>query len=218
VGPFFSSVTLRQHRTHGQDHVILKRQTLLTIWPAGSLSQSKGLVDYPEHGVRQRKAMDFQIKTIGKQCAATGETLVPGSICYSSVVEQNGQLLRHDYSEAGWTGPPEGSVAFWKCIIPKSSENKPKPLDTEALMRYFEQLCEDANPAQEKFAYILSLLLLQKKRLKIEGSRQDGATEYLELIGTGGEGPFEVRDQQLSETEIEQLQQGLNARLAADWC
>lgn len=162
--------------------------------------------------------MDFQIRTIGKQCTATGETLVPGNICYSSVVEQNGQLLRHDYSETGWTGPPEGSVAYWKCVIPESSDNKPKPLDTEALMRYFEQLCEDANPAQEKFAYILSLLLLQKKRLKIEGSRQDGATEYLELIGTGGEGPFEVRDQQLSETEIEQLQQGLNAHLAADWC
>ena len=36
-----------------------------------------------------------------------------------------------------------------------------KPLDADALMRYFEQLCEDANPAQEKFAYVLSLLLLQ---------------------------------------------------------
>ena len=84
-------------------------------------------------------------------------------------------------------------------------------------MRYFEQLCEDANPAQDKFRYILALLLLQKRRLKMEGSRQDGEIAYLELVGSRGEGIFEVRDQQLSAEEIEQLQQTLNTHLASEW-
>ena len=84
-------------------------------------------------------------------------------------------------------------------------------------MRYFEQLSEEPNLAQEKFRYVLALLLLQKRRLKIEGSRQDGEIQYLQLSGSRGEGQFDVRDHQLSEDEILHLQNDLNAHLATEW-
>ena len=58
---------------------------------------------------------------------------------------------------------------------------------------------------------------LQKRRLKLEGSRHDGDIEYLELLGSRGEGVFEVRDQHLTDDEIGQLQQALNAHLATEW-
>ena len=161
--------------------------------------------------------VDYHLKPIGKSCAVTGEELVSGSTCFSALVERDGQLVRLDYSKEGWTGPPEGTIGYWQSVIPEPDEAKAKPLDTDALMRYFEQLSEDANPAQEKLRYILSLLLLQKRRLKIEGSRQEGETEYLELVGSQSEGPFEVRDHQLDETEIELLQRDLNAHLATEW-
>jgi hypothetical protein len=51
--------------------------------------------------------------------------------------------------------------------------------------------------------------------LQLEGSRKDGEIEYLVLIGSRSEGPFEVRDQHLSTEEIQQLQSDLNAHLAA---
>lgn len=161
--------------------------------------------------------MDYHLRPLGKTCAATGEVLRPGSVCYSALVERNGQLHRVDYSEAGWSGPPEGMVGQWKCVVPAESENKPKPLDPQALMRYFEQLAEEANPAQDRMLYIMALLLLQKRRLKLEGSQKEGEIEYLQLIGIHGEGPFLVRDQQLSETEIEELQTALNAHLSTEW-
>jgi hypothetical protein len=154
---------------------------------------------------------------MGKTCEATGEELVPGNTCFSALVERDGQLIRLDYCEAGWTGPPDGTMGYWQSIVPEPEEAKAKPLDPDALMRYFEQLCEDANPAQEKLRYVLSLLLLQKRRLKIEGSRQEGDVEYLELVGSHSEGPFEVRDHQLDDAEIEQLQSDLNTHLSAEW-
>ncbi len=132
-------------------------------------------------------------------------------------MERDGQLLRIDFSEAGWSGPPEGTIGHWQTVVPAAQENKAKPLDADALMRCFEQMVEEANPAQDKFLYVISLLLLQKRRLKIEGSRQDESTELLQLIGSRGEGPFEVRDQQLSDEEVEQLQQNLNTHLASEW-
>jgi hypothetical protein len=158
--------------------------------------------------------MDYHLKPVGRTCAATGGELGPGSTCYSVLVEQGGQLVRLDYSAAGWTGPPEGAVAHWRARVPETDGAKPKPLDPDALLHYFEQLCEDANPAQEKFAYVISLLLLQKRRLRLDGSRRDGEIEFLQFLGSQGEGPFEVRDQRLSEVEIAQLQNDLNTHLS----
>ena len=164
-----------------------------------------------------RLVMDYQLKPVGKSCAATGADLSPGSTCHSVLVERNGRFVRLDYSEAGWGGPPDGAVGHWRCRVPLQDDARPKPLDAEALLRYFEQLCEDANPAREKFAYVVSLLLLQKRKLRVEGSRLDGEIEYLQLVGAQGEGPFEVRDQLLTEEEIEQLQTALSAHLAEEW-
>jgi len=161
--------------------------------------------------------MDYHLKPIGKVCAATGADLTPGTTCHSVLLEEHGQLTRIDYSAEGWDGPPVGTIAHWKCVVPETESGDAKPLDTEGLMRYFEQLVEDANPAQEKFCYVLALLLLQKKRLKLEGSRDMDGTEALELIGSQGEGPFELRDQQLTGDEIQSLQESVNVHLATEW-
>ena len=40
---------------------------------------------------------------------------------------------------------------------------------------------------------------------------------YLQLTGTHGEGSFEIRDQNLDESEVEQLQQQLNSQFLEDW-
>jgi hypothetical protein len=87
-------------------------------------------------------------------------------------------------------------------------------LDPTALLSYFEQLVEDGNPAHDRLRYVLALFLLQKRRLRLDGSRIDGDVEYLQLSGSRGEGPYEIPDQQLAETEIRELQAELNHSLA----
>jgi hypothetical protein len=161
--------------------------------------------------------MDYQVKPIGKTCDATGETLVSGSVCYSVLIERNGKIARVDFSEEGWKGPPEKAIGYWRTTVPEIAENRNQPLDPDALLSCFEQMCEDANPAHEKLRYVLALLLVQKRKLKIEGSRQDGEMDFLELIGMQGEGPFEVRDQQLAADEMEQLHNELNGQLNGSW-
>ena len=161
--------------------------------------------------------MTYHLKPVGKTCASTGQELIPGMKCHSALVEKHGELIRIDFSREGWGGPPEGTVGHWHFTVPHVVETKTAPMNANSLMRYFEQLGEDLNPAQEKFRYILSLLLLQKKKLKIQNTRLDGDIEYLELIGMHGEGPFEVKQHNLSNEEIEQLQQDLNSHLAAEW-
>ena len=43
--------------------------------------------------------MDFSIRPISKVCAATGETLEPGSNCWSVLVEENGRTVRIGHGE-----------------------------------------------------------------------------------------------------------------------
>jgi hypothetical protein len=161
--------------------------------------------------------LDYQLKTIGKTCTRTGDSLQPGETCHCVVVERDGQYVRLDFSEAGWEGTPEGTVGEWTTIVPEAL-TQPKSIDFESLMRYFEQLCEDANPGHDQMRYVLALLLLQKRRLRLDGSRTDeDGNEYLQLIGSKSEGPFEVVDQQLDEAEIAQLQSTLNHQLESEW-
>jgi hypothetical protein len=158
--------------------------------------------------------MDYHFKPIGKICAATGQPLMPGERIYSVVVERNDELERLDFSPQGWSGPPEGTLGQWRCIVPAPETRPASVLDPTALLSYFEQLVEDGNPAHDRLRYVLALFLLQKRRLRLDGSRIDGDVEYLQLSGSRGEGPYEIPDQQLAETEIRELQAELNHSLA----
>jgi hypothetical protein len=160
--------------------------------------------------------MDYQLKPIGKTCAQTGQKLLPGDVCYSAVVAKGNEWERIDFSRDAWNGPPAGAIGYWKCTVPPQVETKRRALDPDALLRHFEQLCEDASPARDKFRYVLALLLVQRRRLRITGTRAEGGISFLELSGVQGEGPFEVRDQQLEADEIEALERELNQRLTAE--
>jgi hypothetical protein len=159
--------------------------------------------------------MDYRLKPLGKVCAATDAPLEPGSVVHSVLVEQEGETVRLDYCDAGWQGPPEGIIAHWRCTVPEPETQKPRPLDADALLEHFEKMLEDANPTQQQLCYVIALLLMQKRRLQLEGTRYDGEIAYLEFIGQRGEGPFEVRDQQLTGEEIAELQGTLARHLGA---
>ncbi len=81
-----------------------------------------------------------------------------------------------------------------------------KSLDVDDLMRQFEQLSDEASPAQDKFRYVLALLLLRRRRLKLDGTKLIDDQESLEVTGARGEGTFLVPVQQLDDAEVQQLQ------------
>jgi hypothetical protein len=160
--------------------------------------------------------MDYQLKPLGKACSQTGKPFGPGDVCYSAVVERGNEWVRLDFSAGAWTGPPEGAIGYWRVTAPVREQTRRRTLDPDALLRHFEQLSEDANPARETFRYVLALLLVQRRRLRITQTRNDAEGSVLELVGMQGEGPFEVRDQQLGEAEIALVQQELETSMTAE--
>lgn len=160
--------------------------------------------------------MEYHLKPLGKVCAGSGKPLTPGSMCISVVVDRGQELQRLDFSKEGWKGPPEGTIAQWQCAVPLPVDVKKKLLDPDALMNYFDQLTEEANPLQEKLRYILAILLMHKRRLREEGTRGNGDDEFLLFTSTQGEGTYEVRNFHLTDDEVSELQASLNAHLSVE--
>jgi hypothetical protein len=161
--------------------------------------------------------MDYHFKPPSKTCATTGKPLSPGTVCHSVLIEKNGVMTRFDYSDEAWQGPPEGHLGYWKTVVPAGNDPREQRLDPDTAFRYFEQLSEEMNPEYERRRYVLALLLLQHRKLRLDGSRPDDCGGVLELSGVRGEGTYEVQDLQLPETVTRQIQAELKVHLATEW-
>ncbi|MBI1344899.1 hypothetical protein GC163_01270 [bacterium] len=162
--------------------------------------------------------MEYHFKPLSKSCAATGAPLQPGSWCHSVVVERNGQQQRLDYSEAGWKGPPDDAIGHWRSQVPALKSSQAIRIDPDALMRYFEQLSEEASPSQESQRYVAALVLLKQRRLRLDNVQTDaeGPTQLI-LEGTHGEGLFQVTDLQLNDEDAARWQNELKQHLTTEW-
>ena len=148
--------------------------------------------------------MDYRLRPLASICAASGETLEPGTTCISALVELDGQFTRLDFAEANWD-EPENCVGHWRTIVPEP-EAKARTLDAESIFERFEQLAEEDAPHQAPLTYVMALWLMRRRRLRLTGSEQVDGVDRLHLSGSGGEGPFAIREQSLSRDDAERLQ------------
>ncbi|MGC1274258.1 MAG: hypothetical protein WBC44_11170 [Planctomycetaceae bacterium] len=160
--------------------------------------------------------MEYSFKPIGRVCAATGVELTPGTSCRSALVERDGRFGRLDYLATAWPGAPAGAIGHWRCRVPLPATPQVRQLNPDELMAQFERLEEAGHEQVRRLRYVLALLLLQRKRLQLEDSRSEDGIDLLVLIGTKGEGPFEVRDEQLDADEIAEIQRALLAQIATE--
>ena len=125
--------------------------------------------------------LEYQIQRCTRQCAATGRELRPGEPFYSVLLRQDGQIVRRDYSHDAWEGPPPEALAWWHSRMPEPDHRKPTWAPNQVLIEYFEQLVEDADPSQAELTYVLALLLVRRRLLRIA---DDGAPDATTLTVT----------------------------------
>lgn len=150
--------------------------------------------------------MEFSFRPIAKACSRTGRVFRPGEECWSVLVERDGQLMRQDYAVEAWTGPPSGAIGHWKAVVPGSADALRAKLDPDSLFESFVQLEDSPNIVQRQYRYVLALLLLRKRRLILEEVIEVDDRPLMRLIGSTGEGPFDVAEEDLNEDQIQRLQ------------
>ena len=51
--------------------------------------------------------MDFEVQKFTRRCATTERELAAGEVFYSVLIAQGADVVRRDYAEESWEGPPE---------------------------------------------------------------------------------------------------------------
>jgi hypothetical protein len=125
--------------------------------------------------------IDYQIQPSTRRCSATGRELRPGERYYSVLLEENGKFVRKDYSAEAWQGAPKDAFSFWMGRLMPPQGKRRQPIDDEMLMECFQRLEDSLEPSRIRFRYVAALLLMRRRRLKFEETRQDDSQEVLIL-------------------------------------
>jgi hypothetical protein len=121
--------------------------------------------------------LELEISHCTRMCAVSGRTFVPGETYFSTLHSTDGEVVRRDYSAAEWRGPDDNAVAWWKSRVDQDARPKLAPQDV--LLNLFAEMAN--RPEDAEFRYVLGLLLVRRRLLKLEETRRVGAVELLIL-------------------------------------
>jgi len=154
-------------------------------------------------------------KSLG-QCFGTQEVFVVGQEYYAALVETDEGLVRRDYSEEYWESEKPDVYCFWKTKMPDLEQKKKLFVSDEMLMTFFERLAEETEQEKINFRFVLTLVLMRKRKLKYDSSANVDGQEVWTLRITGEGRTVEVVNPNLTEDQIEELSSQMGQILQVD--
>lgn len=146
--------------------------------------------------------MEFQLQAPTRKCSRTGRDLKPGDRYYGLLLEQGDRFVRHEFATDAWEGAPSEAIAYWLGRVPGDETPRRPPMDDDVLMTCFRRLADAVEASRINLRYIIALLLVRRKRLKLEDTRLEPTGEVLMLRDGKTNETFEVSDPGLSEAEM----------------
>ena len=106
--------------------------------------------------------------------------------------------------------------SYWKTRIPLPNQKRSIFVDDTVLINLFERLAEQQEQLKINFRFVLALILMRKKILKYEDSRQEGKKEIWEMRFVRETQIHEVINPNLKEEQIQQVSQELSTILQGE--
>ena len=126
------------------------------------------------------------------------------------------EFERVDFCEEAWEGPPQDAFCVWRTRVPVKEQKKRPLVDEGVMLDFFTRLEDQTDPAKINFRYILALLLMRKRILKLLDTVREGDAEYLLCFCRRTDSEHRVLDPHLTEDQIAGVQQEVGALLNAD--
>ena len=140
-----------------------------------------------------------------RTCGLCAREFKPGEDHFAGIEEQTGGFLRRDVCLTCWVNRPVRLFSYWKTRVPVPPQ-KPRE-NIRAAIAFFDRLAAetDAAPVKRKLHYLLALILMRRRRLKLlETRREDGVDILvLEKVWTGE--TVRLADPVIVEEEIDAL-------------
>lgn len=148
-------------------------------------------------------------RPLGK-CHVTGETIQPGEKFMAALRETPQGFERVDVSMPAWPQfERKDVVAFWQATMPAHEQKKKMFVDDEVLCDLFERLKDTTEPPKLNFRFVLGLILMRKKMLIYETSRNEDGKDVWEMRFKGREEKLDLLNPKLDESQMAEVSQQL---------
>jgi hypothetical protein len=149
---------------------------------------------------------EYRIGASARKCQACERVFCVGDEYFSAVAETKEDDLfeRRDLCPACWK-PEAAYFSFWKTrvSVPEQAQTHGPRIDMGRLLQLFEHLAESPDEKAQRFRYVLALVLMRKRRMRIlESKRLPGGGEKLTLREVGTGRTHEIACPSISEEEI----------------
>jgi len=159
---------------------------------------------------------DWEIrKTLG-QCSGTEEEFAVGQEYFATLVTIEEGFERRDFSVEYWLEHKPEVYCFWKTKMIDPDNKKKLFIDDKMLMSFFERLGEETDTEKVNFRFVLTLVLMRKRKLKyLSDAIRDGREIWhMRVAGEGRE--VTVVNPHLSEDQIESLSEQMGQIMQVD--
>ena len=158
-----------------------------------------------------RKTGSYDVPRPAGVCAVSGRPIAAGEKFFAVVRESPTGLERLDVSPEAWAEfDRRGLLGYWQATMP-SPEQKPKKLfvDDEVLCTLFERLADTGEPAKLNFRFVLGLILMRKRVVIYETTRQEEGRDVWVVRLKGREDRLDLVDPKLTEAQVAEVSQQL---------
>jgi hypothetical protein len=148
---------------------------------------------------------EYEIQPITRQCSVTGRPLEVGERFYTALLDEGDHFIRKDFSLEAWQGPPLGAFGFWTGRVPPPEDARKPRFDDELLEECFHRLEGQSEAGKVNFRYVVALLLIRRKRLKLEQTAMIEGEERMCVRSRDGE-KHQVINPRLTDEAMAQVQ------------
>lgn len=124
--------------------------------------------------------IDYEVQRCTRHCAITGRELQSGEIFYSTLTAEGSQVVRHDYSQQAWQGPPAGVLGWWKSHMPERNAKKLHWAPNDVMLELLEGL--ESQPDKQDMRYVLALLLIRRRVVRLEETEHDEQSREISVL------------------------------------
>lgn len=149
------------------------------------------------------KTGGYDVGRPGTACSSCGTSLPPGTRLTAVLRESATGFERVDICQNCWPGiDRKDLVAFWQTMVPHPEVKKKIFVDDDVLCDLFVRLQDATEPAKLNFRFVLGLILMRKRLVLYQSSRNESGTDVWVVKLKGRDEPVEMIDPKLTEQQV----------------
>ena len=150
--------------------------------------------------------MDWEIGSTSLVCTGCNKPFAEEQEIFSALYDERPIFARRDYCTECWPRQDRQPVfSHWQTRMPKRDAPVRRFVDDDVVMDFFQRLDGSQEPVKVSFRYVLGLLLMRKKVLKLKELRRTETGAALVLHDRVRDRDYEVADPNLTEEQIQQV-------------